>query len=262
MKIALGQFAVMPEWQNNLQKCIKYMNQATQEGAKLLVLPESILARDINDPKLFLTEAQPLDGPFVQGLLEASKGSDLTTIFTIIIPDSDNKALNVLLAIKNGEITARYDKLHLYDAFLMQESKHINSGNEIPALLDIDGFKFGLMICYDVRFPELARSLALSGADAFVLPTAWLKGPQKEHHWNILNTCRALENTCYMIAVGECGPSNIGNSLVVDPLGIVITQLSEEEQLVFSELDKSRIDSTRQKLPVLQNTRFAPPVLK
>ena len=118
------------------------------------------------------------------------------------------------------------------------------------------------MTCYDVRFPELARRLALDGAEVLVLPAAWVKGPLKEMHWELLTTARALENTCYMVAVGECGPRNIGNSLVVDPLGVAIAKAPESTALVFAELDPQRIAYARSVLPVLENRRFARPELK
>lgn len=117
------------------------------------------------------------------------------------------------------------------------------------------------MTCYDVRFPELARRLALDGADLLVLPAAWVKGPLKEMHWEVLVTARALENTCYVVAVGECGPRNIGNSLVVDPLGVAIAKAAEGPALVFAEVDPQRIADARRALPVLENRRFARPEL-
>ena len=262
LKVALGQFKVVENWEENVESCLSYMKEADLYGAKLLLLPEAILARDITDPLSILKSAQLLDGPFMQRVLEASKALTITTVFTINIPGNDGKVINALIAVKNGEIIARYDKLHLYDAFSVQESLTVQEGDRIAPLLEIEGFKFGLMTCYDLRFPELARSLALQGADAFLLPSAWVKGPQKEHHWKVLATARALENTCYMLAVSECGVINIGNSLIVDPLGVVIGQLSEMPGLLFGELDRERLEMARAQLPVLQNTRFLPPALK
>jgi len=127
--------------------------------------------------------------------------------------------------------------------------------------VEVDGMKVGLMTCYDIRFPELARRLVLDGADLLVLPAAWVKGPLKEMHWEVLVTARALENTCYVVAVGECGPRNIGNSLVVDPLGVAIARAAEGPALVFADLDPQRIQDVRRALPVLANRRFARPEL-
>lgn len=262
MKVAMGQFAVSREWQENTAICRGLMQDARAAGADLLVLPEGVLARDIADPDLVLKAAQPLDGPFVSQLLETSKGNALTTMMSVHVPAQDNKAHNVLIALRNGEIIAQYVKLHLYDAFAMQESQRVNPGDAVPPLVEVAGMKVGLMTCYDVRFPELARRLVLDGADVLVLPSAWVKGPLKEMHWELLTSARALENTCYMVAVGECGPRNIGNSLVIDPLGVVIAKAPECAALVFAELDPARIAYARSVLPVLENRRFARPELQ
>jgi predicted amidohydrolase len=118
------------------------------------------------------------------------------------------------------------------------------------------------MTCYDLRFPELARRHAIDGAEVLVLPAAWVRGPGKEAHWATLVTARALENTCYVVAVGECGPRNIGASLVVDPLGVAIAQAGEAPNLIFAELDPARLTHARKVLPVLANRRFARPELE
>ncbi len=91
-----------------------------------------------------------------------------------------------------GNIVARYAKLHLYDAFAIQESRRVDAGNEIAPLLEVEGMKVGLMTCYDLRFPELALAQALQGAEILVLPAAWVRGPLKEHHWSTLLAARAL----------------------------------------------------------------------
>lgn len=261
MKVALGQFAVSREWQENADTCLRLMSEAHAGGADLLVLPEGILARDIADPNLVLKAAQELDGPFVTQLLAASRGNNLTTMTSVDTPAGDGRVWNVLIAIRNGEILAEYRKLHLYDAFSAKESTNVTPGGDVPALVDVAGLKVGLMTCYDVRFPELARRLVLDGADLLVLPSAWVKGPLKEAHWEVLVTARALENTAYVVAVGECGERNIGNSMVVDPLGVAIARAAEAPALVFAEVDAARIAYARNVLPVLANRRFAKPEL-
>ncbi len=262
MKVALGQFAVSREWQENADSCLALMKRAAEGEAHLLVLPEAVLARDNTDPDLVVKAAQPLDGPFITQLLAASEHNALTTIMSVHVPSDQHKALNVLVAIRNGEIIATYEKLHLYDAFAVQESQRVNPGHVIPPLIEVAGMKVGLMTCYDVRFPELARRLALDGAEVLVLPAAWVKGPLKEMHWDLLTRAHALENTCYMVAVGECGPRNIGNSLVVDPLGVAVANAAESPTLLFAKLDPERVVYARRMLPVLENRRFARPELK
>ncbi|XBS71426.1 deaminated glutathione amidase [Acerihabitans sp. KWT182] len=258
MKVAMGQFMVVREWQANAETCIALMEEARRGGADLLVLPEAVLARDNADPDFVLKAAQPLDGPFVSRLLAESRGNSLTTMMSVHVPAPEGKAWNVLIAIRHGDIIAGYRKLHLYDAFSVRESRNVTAGDDIPPLVEVAGMRVGLMTCYDVRFPELARRLALDGAEVLVLPAAWVRGPLKEMHWEVLVTARALENTCYVVAVGECGPRNIGSSLAVDPLGVAIARGAEEPSLMFADLSAERIAYARRQLPVLENRRFFP----
>ncbi len=135
----------------------------------------------------------------------------------------------------------------------------MDAGNKLAPLLEVAGMKVGLMTCYDLRFPDMALSLTLAGAEVIVLPAAWLKGPHKEAHWATLLAARALDTTCYLVASGECGSKNIGQSRIVDPLGVTIAAAAESPELIFAELRADRVAAVRQMLPVLNNRRFAIP---
>lgn len=261
MKVSIGQFAVAQEWQDNAATCKAMIAKARAEQADLLVMPEAILARNISDPTAVRRSAQPLDGPFMSEILDASAGSCMVTVFTMHTPEDDGRVYNTGVAVRDGRVVAVYNKLHLYDAFKMQESANVIPGDEVPPLIEIGGLKVGLMTCYDVRFPELARRLADDGADVLLLPAAWVKGPLKEHHWEVLVTARALENTCYMVACGECGERSIGMSMVVDPLGVVIARTADQPTQFFADVDPERIKAARAALPALANRRFARPEL-
>lgn len=261
MKVALGQFAVSSDVDVNIATCRTLIRQAQARGADLLVLPEGVLARDIADPDMVLKAAQPLDGPFIEALLpETCNGPVVMLCIHVPVPDHA-KVSNVLVVLRDGAVVAQYRKLHLYDAFSVQESRHVEPGDSVPPLLEIAGFKVGLMTCYDLRFPELARRLALDGADVLVAPSAWLRGPLKEDHWDLVTRARALDNTVYLVAADECGPRNIGKSIVVDPLGVPVVQAAEGPALLFAELSTERLAQARASLPVLQNRRFARPEL-
>lgn len=261
MYAAVGQFAVTPDWRTNAQLCVSLMAQARQQGASLLVLPEALLARDDNDPDLSVKSAQPLEGEFLRLLREESADNAMTTILTVHVPSTAGRAVNTLVVIREGAIIARYAKLHLYDAFSIQESRLVDAGDTLPPLIQVDEMNLGLMTCYDIRFPEMAINLALQGADVLVLPAAWVKGALKEHHWATLLAARALDTTCYLLAAGECGNKNIGQSRVIDPLGVTIAAAAETPTLLFAELSSERIAGARRQLPVLRNRRFAPPQL-
>ncbi|RQR43467.1 deaminated glutathione amidase [Burkholderia sp. Bp9131] len=261
MKVALGQFAVSREWEENAETCLDLMQRAMEGRSDLLLLPEGILARDIADPDLVRRAAQQIDGPFVSKLLERSRGSNMTTMMSIHTPQESGRVWNVLIVVRDGKVVEQYRKLHLYDAFNGNESTNVEAGAQVPALVEVAGIKVGLMTCYDVRFPELAKRLAKDGAELLVLPAAWHKGPLKEMHWEVLVKARALDNTVYVAACGECGERNIGNSMVVDPLGMPIARAAEAPALLFAELDRERLAHARKVLPVLANGRFAAPVL-
>ena len=291
MLVAAGQFAVTSVWEKNAEICASLMAQAASadlagrlpegwqkrlavqgysslEGwrdmlaaSALFVLPEALLARDDHDADLSVKSAQLLEGEFLGRLRRESKRNMMTTILTIHVPSTPGRAWNMLVALQAGNIVARYAKLHLYDAFAIQESRRVDAGNEIAPLLEVEGMKVGLMTCYDLRFPELALAQALQGAEILVLPAAWVRGPLKEHHWSTLLAARALDTTCYMVAAGECGNKNIGQSRIIDPFGVTIAAASEMPALIMAEVTPERVRQVRAQLPVLNNRRFAPPQL-
>lgn len=261
MFVAAGQFAVSPLWEKNAQTCVSLMSQAAENGAALLVLPEALLARDDLDPDLSVKSAQLLEGDFLTRLLRESASNAMTTILTLHVPSTPGRAFNMLVALRAGKIVAHYAKLHLYDAFSIQESRNVDAGDAIAPLLEVDDMKVGLMTCYDLRFPELALAHALQGAEMLVLPAAWVRGTLKEHHWSTLLAARALDTTCYMIAAGECGNKNIGQSRIIDPFGVTIAAAAETPTLIMAEVSAQRVRQVRAQLPVLHNRRFAPPQL-
>lgn len=261
MNVAAGQFAVMPDWQSNLAQCRLLVSEAIEKHANLLVLPEAIQARDNSDPGYSVRHGQTLDGPFIQGMCQLTENCDLTLVFTMHIPDAAGRVTNSLLALHRGQVTARYDKLHLYDAFNVQESRFVSPGQALAPLIAVGDLLVGVMTCYDLRFPEQAMSLALAGAHALVVPAAWLKGENKVHHWQTLLAARALDTTCYIVASGECGEKNIGMSQIIDPMGNVLASASNQPGLIASEITLERVEQVRARLPVLANRRFLPPVL-
>lgn len=258
MKIGIAQFAAAEQWQQNLETCTQYYRRAVDAGVDLLVFPEGVLARFTTHGERIRAAAQPLDGPFVDGLRELTartpEGPDV--VVGIHEPGPDGRVFNTLVVLRAGEIVTTYRKLHLYDAFAARESDNVIPSDSDPRIFSCRGVAVGLMTCYDLRFPELARLLAVRGAEAIVLPAAWVKGPLKERHWETLIAARALENTVYVAGVGECGPKNIGESMVADPLGMPILRLDEQPGFGVAEISLDRLGQARRELPVLANRRF------
>ncbi|MCG5029911.1 hydrolase [Mesosutterella sp. OilRF-GAM-744-9] len=263
-KIALGQITVEKSSEENLRKCTGWMERASGSGARMIVFPEGVIARNPADSSWSRKHAEPLDGPFVSGILEATRRLPIAVSCTVHVPSgsSDGRVWNIHIVADQGRLLGCYRKLHLYDAFSGLESDNVCPGSEVPPLVEVDGWKLGLMTCYDVRFPELARRLALDGADALLLPAAWVRGSLKESHWEIMARARALENTVYVAALSEISAKNIGCSMVVDPLGVPVARAGAEEALVFAEMSRGVIDRARRALPVLENMRFGRPELK
>ena len=167
-----------------------------------------------------------------------------------------NRVYDTAIWIDNsGNVASVYRKLHLYDAFGFKESDKFHPGDDIAPLTVLGDGRFGMMICYDLRFPELARMLTLQGANILLAPSGWVQGDLKLDHWQTMIKARALENGCYVIAPDQVGNIYIGHSMAVDPLGRTLVDLGENEGVEVIDLDFNLVYETREKLPLLKNRR-------
>lgn len=254
------QFPAGTDKQANGKALRELVMEATADGAELVVGPEYAMYND-PDPKADMSEAaEELDGPFIGELREMARASGATVVAGMserVVGDS--RASNTVVAVTpSGEMIGAYRKLHLYDAFGWTESRHVRPGDHTdPLTFEVGGLRFGVMTCYDLRFPEMARVLADAGADAIVLPAAWVAGPCKEDHWDILVRARAIENTCYVVAAAQTPPGCSGHSMVVDPMGIPVAMTGEEPGAAVARISKERVESVRSKLPSLKHRRFS-----
>ena len=257
--VAVGQFAAGDDPEVNLATAATLAAEAAGRGARLVVLPEySMFATRTLDDRI-VASAQPLDGPFATGVrsLAARLGVHLLLGMNEALPGSDRIA-NTLLAVgPTGELLGTYRKLHLYDAFGFTESDRVAPGDPSALLtFDVDGVTVGAMTCYDLRFPELARRLVDAGAAAVAVPAQWVPGPQKEDHWRTLARARAIENTVYLLAAGQCAPMGAGNSLIADPMGVVVAAAGEAPGIAVGEVDPARVAAVRKVNPSLEHRRF------
>ena len=223
--------------------------------ADLVVFPEAF-ARDFGEAGSDVSGyAEPLDGPFAAEVerVAADRGSTvLAGMFEA--GDDPDRPFNTL--VLRGAAHASYRKIHLYDSFGYRESDRLSAGDPAPVVVDLGGFGVGLMTCYDLRFPELARSLVDAGAEVLVLPAAWVAGPHKVEHWRTLARARAIENTCYVVAAGQPGPRYVGHSMVVDPLGEVVVEAGEGAEVVTAVLEHTLLERARTTNPSLANRRL------
>jgi len=254
---AVVQFGPSNDKHQNLETIRRLVTTAADQGAELAVLPEYATFTNPTVDYSFVENAEPLDGPSVTALRELSTAVGLTIIAGVNEPDGHGRIYNTLVAIRNAEIVAEYRKLHLYDAFGMQESQWVTRGDiTTPQLLELNGFTVGLQTCYDLRFPEVSRMLVDAGAEVLVVPAAWVPGALKEFHWQTLLQARAIENTTYVLAADQSAPTGIGHSMIVDPMGIAVAMIGDEVGVARARLDRERLASVRETNPALQLRRF------
>ena len=161
----------------------------------------------------------------------------------------------VVLINERGRLISYYRKLHLYDALGFKESTKLLAGSKLFSPVISPLGKLGTLICYDLRFPELSRILAIKGSKALIAPSGWVQGTMKEDHWLIMCRARAIENGVYLIAPNQIGNIFCGRSLIVDPFGVVVVDMGNSEGFEIIDLDLSRIDVVRESLPLLNNRR-------
>jgi predicted amidohydrolase len=258
--VALGQFGAGEDKERNLAEAARLVADAGGRGADLVVLPEYAMFTAPRMDERFVASAEPLDGPFVQGLSELAGRHGVHVVAGVSerLEDDPGRMSNTLVAIEpSGGIVATYRKLHLYDAFGYKESDVVRAGDlGTPVTFTVGGVTVGMQTCYDVRFPEVTRMLVDAGADLLALPAAWVPGPLKEDHWRTLVRARAIENTIYVAAAGQCAPMGAGNSMLVDPMGVIVASFGEGTGIASGEVAPGRIAEVRKKNPALDLRRF------
>ncbi|MGF9753683.1 carbon-nitrogen hydrolase family protein [Microvirga sp. 0TCS3.31] len=224
-------------------------------GADLVVLPEAF-ARDFGQAGSDVSPfAEPVDGPFAREVARVAEATSSTVVAGMFeVADDPDRPFNTLVA--GGPSPATYRKIHLYDSFGYRESDRLTGGPVEPVVVDVAGWQMGLMTCYDLRFPELARRLVDAGAEVIVVPAAWLPGDRKVAHWRTLLAARAIENTCFVVGAGQPEPRYVGHSAVVGPLGDVLAEADGSEQVIDAVLDGADLDEARRTNPSLANRRL------
>jgi deaminated glutathione amidase len=258
-RIALAQIASSTEKTANLKLAEQQISDAKNKGARMIAFPEFLMAFSPGSQSAeeLAQLAETIDGPFATSLREAARIHGIHVVATIYERSSaPTRVYDTALWIEpNGKIAAIYRKLHLYDALGFKESDKFAAGKELTPPIATEMGHIGMMICYDLRFPELSRVLALMGAEILVCPSGWVQGDMKVEHWQTMVRARALENGCYVIAPDQVGNIYIGHSMVVDPFGRVIVDMDERPGLEIIELDLSIVREVREKLPLLKNRR-------
>ena len=257
MRIALCQIPVGDDPKENIEQAREAL--AAAHDADLAIFPEAAQVRFGRD---LARAAEPLDGPWVTALAEAAREHRTAVIAGVFEPSGDGRVYNTAVAIDaGGEVAGAYRKIHLFDAFGYRESDEIAPG-DVPVVVELAGRRIGLITCYDLRFPELARALVDRGADLLVIIASWAQGTFKEEHWVTLVRARAIENTVWTAAVDKApdppkaeGPTGVGRSLLVDPMGTVQADLGPFPAVRVVDTDDEVTERVRRILPVLAHRR-------
>lgn len=265
LRVALVQLRSGRDRAANLDTVASLVREAARDGARYVQTPETTNLMELDRQVLFGTLVEEQADPTLAALRELARTLGIHLhIGSLALKVSDNRAVNRgFLISPHGEIVARYDKIHMFDVDLgngesYRESTAYRPG-ERAVLTDVDGIRFGLTICYDLRFPALYRALAEGGAQVLTVPAAFTR-PTGEAHWHVLLRARAIENGAYVLAAAqggrhENGRETYGHSLVVDPWGRVIAEGGTDPGVILAEINLDEVASARARIPSLTNGR-------
>lgn len=264
LRVAAVQMNTRNDKAQNIETALRLIDRAAAEGARLIALPE--VWSFLGDDEGSRAAAEPIPGPTIELLAERARRHDVY-IHAGSIQEArpgDPRMFNTTALIDpRGDIIAKYSKIHMFDVVLdgvasYQESATVSPGDEIVTA-DVDGFTVGLTICYDIRFPELYRILALRGAEIIFQPAAFTLTTGKDH-WEVLIRARAIENTVYMVSPAQVGSYaegkwSWGRSMIVNPWGTVVATAPDEETVVIANLDRELLQRVRRQVPSLANRK-------
>lgn len=272
VKAAVVQMVSGRESALNLEAAERLIGLAAAQGAQLVVLPENFAVFNPVDLPSLAEIAGDTDAPFQSFLSRVAKQHGIWLVGGSIPvrpsrpDDRDARVFSTCLVFSpQGELAARYDKLHLFDVDIndaqgrYRESERFRWGDSVITF-DTPFGRVGLAVCYDLRFPELFRALTERGAEIIVLPSAFTR-LTGQAHWEILVRARAIENTCFFLAAGQGGRHDarretFGHSMVVDPWGVVLAGLGEGEGVAVATLEARSLSNVRERLPSITHRRL------
>jgi deaminated glutathione amidase len=265
LRVAAVQMSSGSDPSRNVEEAEQLVKVAADQGARYVQVPEYF--NFLGPFSGFAGAAEPVPGPTTDRMATLAKSRDLTLHLGSLLEASpvDGKFFNTSVVIgPNGEIVATYRKIHLFDvnvpgAIVHQESDVIAPGDEM-VVARLKGFALGLSVCFDVRFPELYRGLALAGAQVIAIPAAF-NAVTGHAHWEILVRARAVENHVFVIAAAQVGTTaegiaTYGHSLIVDPWGVVLAEsTSDKPEVVIATLDLNDVGRRRSQIAVMDFRR-------
>ena len=254
-----------PEDGDVLKLVDTWMARAKEADVDLLVFPESLMTPFDSSAEEFAAQAQPIDGPFCTGVDALAAKHALWTVYTANERnDAGGQPFNTAVFVDDaGNKRAVYCKVHLFDTDFIRESDKVGAGSELLQPVETPFGHIGVGICYDLRFPELARAAAVAGADVLVYPSAWVDGPRKVDQWRTLLAARAIENELFVAGLSRCDRAfgnavprdYAGHSCVFGPLGEEVASAGCGEELLVADIDLKAVAHARAAMPILDHRR-------
>lgn len=239
-----------------LEMAEQWCAEASLRGVDILVFPESLMTRYELDTQSFASEAEPIDGPFCCGMDALAARYGLWLVYTVNERNDEGNPFNTaVITGSDGSKHRVYRKVHLFDTDFTKESDRMAAGSTLFEPIDTPFGRIGLSICYDLRFPEVARFAAMRGCQLLVNPAAWVDGRLKAEQWRTLLSARAIENEMFVAGLSRVDKGYIGQSAVIGPDGVMLASGSAREELVTARIDLSTIDEVRTAMPVLAHRR-------
>ena len=267
--VAAIQMASGPNVQANLDQAERLIAEAVAQSAVLIVLPETVSFMGKTDQEVRAVAEEDGNGTVQKFLSDQAKKHSIWLVGgTIPLKTDDANKIHSSCILFNdqGERVARYDKIHLFDVHLEESNEsYTESETAIPGdkavVVDTPFGKLGLAICYDLRFPELFRTMVNQGMEICAIPSSFTALTGKAH-WEVLVRARAIENLCYVVAAAQggyhvSGRETFGNSAVVSPWGQVLNHMGKGAGVVSAKIDQQYLKKTREHFPVLQHRRLA-----
>jgi predicted amidohydrolase len=259
MRVAVAQFSAGMSKPVNLERIADLSARAADAGARLVVFPEAAMC-DFGENRDDLRGlAEPLDGRFVNALGALASRFKMTLVAGMFetIPGERLIHNSAVVVDPAKGLVGRFRKRHLFDAFGEVESERFRAGTEDPLLVEVDGFRAAVVVCYDMRFASFIERAADQGAELLMAPAAWVAGPLKEEHLSVVARARAIDNTMYVAVGGRSGVAYTGRSSIVDPLGAQIAGLGDGEGVAIADISHKRLQEARTRLPVVAQRRAA-----
>ena len=259
VKIAVAQISSGESKAGNIKKSLSMLDIATARKSDLVIFPEyQMISKSYEERNVILENAEEAEGRYMKTFMEYARSNSVNILCNMAesVPGAAKPYNTSILINRSGYRIGKYRKIHLFDALGKSESYAYSAGLQPPEPFSFPEFKIGVQICYDLRFPETARTLTIQGASILTYQAGWFKGDHKLEQWRTLLRARAIENGTFVIGAAQCGENYTGHSMIISPYGEVVDEAGDHETVLISDIDLSEIDKYREEVPVIRARRL------